>query len=139
MINTVKSDKSFINIYQYAHPIIITNYHSISIIITFFFFKGNGGDSFWITGNMYDKEIKYKLLKDLSAFNKKFIKYKNPIFNINDDKSKPWIKKSFTNILEEISHELQYKREILYQNIKMLTLPFLTYLLLLKLKKVMIK
>jgi len=58
---------------------------------------------------LYDKEIKYKFLKNLSAFNKKFIKYKNPVFNINDDKSKPWIRKSFTNI-EEVSHELQYKR-----------------------------
>ena len=75
-----------------------------------FIYIYNGGDSFWITRNMYDKEIKYKFLKDLSAFNKKFIKYKNPVFNINDDKSKPWIRKSFTNILEEVSHELQYKR-----------------------------
>ena len=59
---------------------------------------------------MYNNEIKYKFLKDLSAFNKKFVKYKNPGFNINDDNSKPWIKKCFANILEELSHEIQYKR-----------------------------
>jgi len=75
-----------------------------------FIYIFDGGNAFWISKNIYNNEIEYKFLKDLNAFNKKFIKYKNPLFNINDDNSKPWIKESFANILEEVSHELQYKR-----------------------------
>jgi len=70
----------------------------------------NGGDSFWITINVYNNKIKYNFIKDLSAFNKKFVTYKNLYFKIDNIFSKPWIKKSFANILEEISHELQYER-----------------------------
>jgi len=59
---------------------------------------------------MVNNEIKYKFLKDLSAFNKCFINYKNPSFNMNDVNLKHWIRKSFANILGEFRHELQYKR-----------------------------
>jgi len=75
-----------------------------------FIYIFNGGDSFWITINVYNNEIKYNFIKDLSTFNKKFVTYKNPNFNVDNISSKPWIKKSFTNNLEEMSHELQYER-----------------------------
>ena len=70
----------------------------------------NGRDSFWITINVYNNEIKYNFIKDLSAFSRKIVTYKNPHFKIDNIFSKPWIKKSFANILEEMSHELQYER-----------------------------
>ena len=68
------------------------------------------GDNFPALGNVYNNDIKYNFIKDLSAFNKKFVTYRNPTFNIDNISSKPWIKKSFANILEEMSHELQYER-----------------------------
>ncbi len=88
----------------------VVNYEKLRCFIkNTFTYIFNGGNSFWITKNICKKELKYEFLKDLTTFNKCYIKYKNPNFNIDDEKSKPWIKKSFSNILEELRHELQYK------------------------------
>ena len=75
-----------------------------------FIYIYNGGNAFWLTKNIYKNELKYEFLKDLSAYNKCFIKYKNPYHNVNNENSKECIRKSFSKILEEICHELQYKR-----------------------------
>ena len=89
----------------------MVNYEKVkNFIKKTFVYIFNGGDSFWITINIYNNEIKYNFIKDLSAFNKKFVTYRNPTFNADNISSKPWIKKSFANILEEMSHELQYER-----------------------------
>ena len=75
-----------------------------------YFYIFDGGNSVWITKNIVNNEIKYKFLKDLKTFNKCFIYYKNPNFDMSDVNSKHRIRKSFADILEEIRHELQYER-----------------------------
>jgi len=75
-----------------------------------FIYIYNGGNPFWLTKNIYKNGFKYEFLKDLSAYNKCFIKYKNPFHNVYNENSKECIRKPFSKIFEQIRHELQYKR-----------------------------
>lgn len=71
-------------------------------------FVVNGGNSYYITRDVYNGRITYDIVKTLRGSLPK-ITYQNPKYDKTDDKSKPYITEALSKILSRVQSAILYK------------------------------